>query len=254
MFKSKIKKFIGLTSCLVVLSALSNNVLAGGFGEIGNLLPAGQGQLQIFESNAGDERQGHVYQFELYRGNFGIFVPKLINQSDINYMMRTFVNQNKQLDIGQSANINMHFFPYFSSDKNLKTHQAKPDRSGDNSATDLRGGSVLEEHHYKGNKYQAGGYEYRYAGYTQDGKVIGNPYFPNDIKSTQKGFERTWNNFGSNTNLSQATKFNYDENLAKLTFNKLFEQGAAYEAKSDSDGHGYKMKQAAVGKGATPGE
>lgn len=244
------KMFILLfTTMLIILS--STLAFANDWGDAGNTIQLGDTQIKFkdsYDNSRGYNYNGYIFTKDYHQGQYGIYSPIKAGDAIPHISIRRYLKENTQIRLGRGGEhlVGDTWWSRQSGhpDYNLKKGSSEPGKygpgayNGDNTGT-------FEMFHWK-PLYPIKRYEYRYIGYTKDGVVVDNPYFPADVTSGTSPELKHWKTF-EQINPSYrhgGTSYNDKDDKAKRTFEQWFSSTVI----------GEKFKLKAIQNGAKAGE
>lgn len=242
------KKIFVFVFIIVLVTLSTSMVFADSWGGAGNTTRIGDTQIKFntdYDQRMGYGYNGFIFVKNYYESQYGIYSP--VKSGDVQpfLTMRRYLRENTQTTLG-SGGEHLVGATWWSAqsgqpDYNLKKGSSDPSKwgptayNGDNTGT-------FRMSNYNPVKF----YEFRYIGYTRDGVVIENPYFPSDNSGGVSPELKNWQTFtqmnSSYPSLRHVvTDYNDDMNndKAKRTFEAWFnstEIGAKFKAKALQNG------------------
>lgn len=249
--KNKKNFVLIFTTLLIMLS--STLAFASGIGGAGNTRPLGGTQIQFKEEY--DQRMGYGYNGFIFikdykESQYGIYSPVKSGDAQPYLTMRKYLKENTQTSLGKNGEhlVGNTWWSQVSGkpDYNLKKGRVDPRKWGPEAYQGDGTGTYLMTNYTPAQRY-----EYRYAGYTIDGIVVDNPFFPADNSGGVSPELKNWYTFDQMKNSYPTLKHmptiyndDNDSDKAKRTFEQWF----------DTTEIGAKFKAKALQNGAKPGE
>lgn len=250
----KNKKIFILLFNIVLIIFSSTLVFADNWESAGNTTRVGGTQIKFnpdYDQRMGYDYNGFIFVKDYKESQYGIYSPVKSGDAKPYLTMRKYLKENTQTSLGKNGEhlVGNTWWSQVSGypDYNLKKGRVDPRKWG----PEAYQGDGTGTYHMS-NYTPAQRYEYRYAGYTIDGIVVDNPFFPADNSGGVSPELKNWYTFDQMNNSYPSLRHiptQYNEkslsgDKAKRTFERWF----------DTTEIGAKFKAKALEKGAKAGE
>lgn len=229
----KNKRIFMLLFTILLILVSTSLVFAGGIGGSANTISLGNTQIKFtpeydrsYNNGEGYDYNGFIFAKNYYESQYGIYSPVKSGDRTPYLTMRRYLKENTQTALGAGGE-------HLVGDTWWKAQSGKPDynlKKGKSDPSKYGPGAYYGDNTgtFRMTNYSpVKNYEYRYLGYTKDGIVINNPFFPNDISNGGSPELKDWQTFSkmksSYSGLRHVpTELNRDTDKAKKTFEAWF--------------------------------
>lgn len=186
---------------------------------------------------------GFEFVKDYHQGQYGIYSPVKSGDTQPYKTLRVYLKENQQTSLGRNGEhlVGNTWWSQQSGlpDYNLKKGSIDPSKWGPEAYNGDNTGTFRMEN-YSPAKY----YEFRYIGYTKDGVVVDNPYFPADNSRGKRPDTKNWYTFNDMKKYYPSlnhipTYLNDKPDTAKKTFETWFnttELGMYFKEKAQEKG------------------